>query len=69
MRKTVTLDDDLAEMLEREVKCSGESRKSTINRLLLEGLKVSLNPRSEENPEASEGVSVRLAAHPEKVKT
>lgn len=38
MRKTLTIDDDVAKLVEREVKRSGDSFKGTVNRLLVQGL-------------------------------
>lgn len=41
MRTTLTIDDDIAKLVEREVKRSGDTFKGTINRLLREGLTAS----------------------------
>ena len=38
MRTTLTLDDDIAALVEQEVRRSGDSFKGTINRLLRHGL-------------------------------
>ena len=38
MRTTLTIDDDIATLVEQEVKRSGDSFKGTVNRLLREGL-------------------------------
>jgi hypothetical protein len=38
VRTTLTLDDDVARLVELEVKRSGDSFKSTVNRLLRQGL-------------------------------
>ena len=38
MRTTLTIDDDVAKLVELEVKRSGKSFKGTVNRLLLQGL-------------------------------
>lgn len=38
MRTTLTIDDDIASLVELEVKRSGESLKGTVNRLLRLGL-------------------------------
>ena len=38
MRKTLTIDDDVAKLIDREVRRSGESFKSTVNKLLKLGL-------------------------------
>jgi len=38
MRTTLTIDDDVAALLERENRRAGESMKQTINRILLTGL-------------------------------
>ena len=38
MRTTLTIDDDIAKLVEQEVKRSGDSFKGTVNRLLLQGL-------------------------------
>jgi hypothetical protein len=38
VRTTLTIDDDIAHLLEQEVRRSGESFKGTVNRLLRQGL-------------------------------
>ncbi len=38
MRTTLTIDDDIAKLVEHEVRRSGDSFKGTINRLLRRGL-------------------------------
>ena len=38
MRTTLTIDDDIAVLVEQEVRLSGDSFKGTINRLLRRGL-------------------------------
>ncbi len=38
MRTTLTIDDDIAKLVEQEVKRSGDSFKGTVNRLLRRGL-------------------------------
>jgi hypothetical protein len=38
VRTTLTIDDDIAKLVEQEVKRSGDSFKGTVNRLLLQGL-------------------------------
>jgi hypothetical protein len=47
VRTTLTIDDDVATLVEHEVKRSGDSFKGTINRLLRQGLMA-----SRENAEA-----------------
>ncbi|MGD0735774.1 MAG: hypothetical protein ABR976_11530 [Terracidiphilus sp.] len=44
MRTTLTIDDDIATLVEQEVKRSGDSFKGTVNRLLREGLMASREP-------------------------
>lgn len=44
MRTTLTLDDDVAALLERENRRAGEPMKQTINRLLRSGLKATAKP-------------------------
>ncbi|MDE3104419.1 MAG: hypothetical protein KGK08_04520 [Acidobacteriota bacterium] len=44
MRTTLTLDDDVAALLEQEVKRSGEPMKQTVNRLLRSGLHQAAKP-------------------------
>ena len=38
MRTTLTIDDDVAKLVEQEVRRSGDTFKGTVNRLLLQGL-------------------------------
>ncbi len=38
MRTTLTIDDDVAKLVEQEVRRSGDSFKGTVNRLLRRGL-------------------------------
>ena len=38
MRTTLTLDDDVARLVEQEVRRSGDTFKGTVNRLLRQGL-------------------------------
>ena len=45
MRTTLTIDDDIAKLLDQEVKQSGESYKGTVNRLLRLGLAVAKQPQ------------------------
>ncbi|QNI30724.1 hypothetical protein H7849_16515 [Alloacidobacterium dinghuense] len=45
MRTTLSIDDDVASLLEQEVRRSGESFKWTINRLLRLGLMAANQPR------------------------
>ena len=40
MRTTLTLDDDVAALLKKEVRCSGEPFKQVVNRFLRLGLAV-----------------------------
>lgn len=44
MRTTLTIDDDIARLVEQEVQRSGESMKGTVNRLLRLGLAASKKP-------------------------
>ena len=53
MRTTLTIDDDIANLLEQEVRRSGESFKGTVNRLLRAGL------TADAKPEISEPFKVR----------
>ena len=46
MRTTLTLDDDVARLLEKEVRRSGNSFKATINRGLRLGLMASARPQT-----------------------
>ncbi|MGD0940765.1 MAG: hypothetical protein ABR905_13755 [Terracidiphilus sp.] len=45
MRTTLTIDDDIARLVEQEQRRSGESFKSTVNTLLRRGLTASRNPQ------------------------
>ena len=45
MRTTLSIDDDVASLLEQEVKRSGESFKGAVNRLLRLGLMAANQPR------------------------
>lgn len=47
MRTTLTIDDDIAALVEQEVRRSGDSFKGTVNRLLRVGLTATANPRAE----------------------
>jgi hypothetical protein len=47
VRTTLTLDDDVARLVDEEVRRSGESFKSTVNRLLRQGLTASAKPKAE----------------------
>ena len=44
MRTTLTLDDDVARLVEQEVRRSGETFKSTVNDLLRAGLQARRRP-------------------------
>ena len=44
MRTTLSIDDDIASLLDQEVRRSGESFKGTVNRLLRLGLTVAHHP-------------------------
>ena len=44
MRTTLTIDDDIAKLVEDEVRRSGDTFKGTVNRLLRQGLIASKNP-------------------------
>ena len=44
MRTTLSIDDDVASLLEQEVRRSGESFKGTVNRLLRLGLAAAHHP-------------------------
>ena len=48
MRTTLSIDDDVASLLEQEVRRSGESFKGTVNRLLRIGLMTARQPPSRE---------------------
>jgi hypothetical protein len=45
VRTTLTIDDDVARLVQEEVKRSGSSFKSTVNRLLRHGLHASRHPQ------------------------
>lgn len=45
MRTTLSIDDDVASLLEQEVRHSGESFKGAVNRLLRLGLMAANQPR------------------------
>ncbi len=47
MRTTLTIDDDVANLVEQEVRRSGDSFKGTVNRLLRLGLTASARPEVE----------------------
>jgi hypothetical protein len=47
VRTTLTIDDDIARLVEHEVRRTGESFKGTVNRLLRQGLNASTNPDAE----------------------
>lgn len=47
MRTTLTIDDDVAVLVEQEVRRSGDSFKGTVNRLLRVGLTATAKPRTE----------------------
>lgn len=44
MRTTLTIDDDIAKLVEQEVKRSGDTFKGTVNKLLRQGLTASRDP-------------------------
>jgi hypothetical protein len=44
VRTTLTIDDDVATLVEQEVRKSGDTFKGTVNRLLREGLMASREP-------------------------
>ena len=46
MRTTLTIDDDLAKLVEQEVRQTGETFKGTVNRLLRQGLMASSKPET-----------------------
>lgn len=46
MRTTLSIDDDVANLVEQEVRRSGESFKGTVNRLLRLGLMAAHRPQS-----------------------
>ena len=45
MRTTLTIDDDVAVLVEQEQRSTGESFKGTVNRLLRRGLTASSEPQ------------------------
>ena len=47
MRTTLSIDDDVAKLVEHEVQRSGDSFKGTVNRLLRLGLTASARPEVE----------------------
>jgi hypothetical protein len=47
VRTTLTLEDDVAKLIEQEVKRSGEPFKTTVNRLLRLGVAASAKPETE----------------------
>jgi hypothetical protein len=47
VRTTLSLDDDVARLVQHEVNCSGESFKGAVNRLLRLGLSASARPPAE----------------------
>lgn len=47
MRTTLSIDDDVARLIEDEVRRSGDSFKGAVNRLLRLGLTASAKPRAE----------------------
>ena len=44
MRTTLSIDDDIASLVEQEMRQSGDSFKGTVNRLLRQGLLASREP-------------------------
>ncbi|MGD0893274.1 MAG: hypothetical protein ABR923_17250, partial [Terracidiphilus sp.] len=44
MRTTLTIDDDIAKLVEDEVRRSGDTFKGTVNRLLRQGLMAAKEP-------------------------
>ena len=48
MRTTLSIDDDIAALIEQEVRRSGDSFKGTVNRLLKMGLIASRKPSKRE---------------------
>ena len=44
MRTTLTIDDDIASLVEKEMRQSGDSFKGTVNRLLRAGLNAASEP-------------------------
>ena len=49
MRTTLTIDDDLAKLVEQEVRQTGDTFKGTVNRLLRQGL-MAARERETKNP-------------------
>ena len=47
MRTTLSIDDDVAKLVEDEVRRTGATFKGTVNRLLRQGLMASSKPKSE----------------------
>lgn len=47
MRTTLTIDEDVARLVQEEVRRSGDSFKGAVNRLLRLGLTASTKPRAE----------------------
>jgi hypothetical protein len=47
VRTTLSIDDDVAKLVEDEVRRSGDTFKGTVNRLLRQGLMASSKPKSE----------------------
>jgi hypothetical protein len=47
VRTTLTIDDDVAALVEQEVRRSGDSYKGTVNKLLRLGLTATAKPRTE----------------------
>ena len=45
MRTTLTIDDDVARLVQEEVRRSGDSFKGTVNNLLRRGVTASRNPQ------------------------
>jgi len=45
VRTTLTIDDDIASLVQEEVRRSGDSFKGTVNNLLRQGLNASRNPQ------------------------
>jgi hypothetical protein len=48
VRTTLTIDDDIAVLVEQEQRRSGDSFKGTVNRLLRRGLTASSKPEAEQ---------------------
>ncbi len=49
MRTTLSIDDDIAKLVEDEVRRSGDTFKGTVNRLLRQGLMASSKPEPEKD--------------------